>query len=1058
MKKTKLLVFGLCSILLLASPLMSCSNDSSSDSSSSSSSSSGNGGGNQNSGSGGSGGSGGAGGSTSTTITASEVSAMQANLIGKAKAGDTVTLSAGKVPEDASITIDKALTVNGNGIDGLTVKVASSVKDNVVLKNFKNAKIEIVKPKVSASARAVSLNDTISEDGEKIEKFGDGALPLKLEGCTIEEFRAEDDVALYLGTGDDKSTIDDLILKKGAENFTFIENDADTSKEDRSFVEKMYFEDGLKEINLIGGTFDDVTFADGYADKKLEFNYDAEFEQFKDDSFMEKAFVEERDIAIAEYEATNGKGVYKFEMTKADFNKLNGYMGVIFLNDEQAAAATGVVDLEAFQKKATYDTPMYNMAIMGAFRVKDSRATGLQPLYGRNSSYLDYNDAFFGNNFRDFVRKIYLDNYAIYSKEAIIIDIGEEKVTLYVNMAAIKKQDVTINITPNYGEEGAAPEGIFEGGSKFTRVDLTGYKPYFIIDAGVQDSNGVPMAYESSIEFQFLYDVDVSNEIPDTYGSNAISFIDNCISKPNENQSFPKNRWIYLPISPDQKSDVGEPLYYPFAMTEVTEVYPDVSAVEAAEWSVNQEHITVAYYDPELKLMYNDETIIKENLNPMDAWEYYYDKNFEYKIPCDPMAFAGGLYWGFDSKVVPEKITTVYARPKRFVTFFTKEVDPETNKERDEYVPGLFDIGFINFPNISPEIMGLPGPHIFFKTYDPETKELSDKITKPTEVNDYGFVYLVEAYVNLVIADPNDATKLKEIGSRKVEALPITGEGGEYNPNGNVGETYFYASAEMTAGSQYTPATKSNLNESLGTKLYFDLPVKILTSDNSKVKSSLNYFEFKGKLDKGEKFYISQSPAPAFTDPEGIEHPAQTEEDITWTAAKLEKYVTEDLLNGMIQPIRAYDELLNNTSVTVHELVDGFDENGDPKKVDQTMITSISSVLADFDTGMASFYSDEEMKTLLTRAQLSALEENANIYRKYKTFKVYMINAFDGKPFDTPQSKTINNIVMEILNDPNSHLYADADCKTEYTTEDQIKALEEGTSLYQKTVVPETNN
>ena len=160
----------------------------------------------------------------------------------------------------------------------------------------------------------------------------------------------------------------------------------------------------------------------------------------------------------------------------------------------------------------------------------------------------------------------------------------------------------------------------------------------------------------------------------------------------------------------------------------------------------------------------------------------------------------------------------------------------------------------------------------------------------------------------------------------------------------------------------------------------------------------------------------------------------------------------------MIQPIRAYDELLNNTSVTVHELVDGFDENGDPKKLDQTIITSISSVLAEFDTGMASFYSDAEMTTSLTRAQLSALEENASIYKKYKTFKVYMINAFDGKPSDTPQNKTVSSIVMEILNDSNSHLYADAACTTEYTTEEQLKALNEGTTLYQKTVVSETNN
>ncbi len=232
-----------------------------------------------------------------------------------------------------------------------------------------------------------------------------------------------------------------------------------------------------------------------------------------------------------------------------------------------------------------------------------------------------------------------------------------------------------------------------------------------------------------------------------------------------------------------------------------------------------------------------------------------------------------------------------------------------------------------------------------------------------------------------------------------------------------------------------------------------------MTSDNSKVKKTLNYFEFKEKLENGEKFYISTQASPAFTDPvTGEEIPAQTVEDITWTAAKLEKYVTEELLNGMIQPIRAYDELLNNTSVTVHELVDGFDENGNPKKLDQTVNTSISSVLAELDTGMASFYSDAEMTTELTRAQISELTANTNIYRKYKTFKVDIINASDGQPFGNPQNKTISSIVMEILNDPNSHIYADVACTTEYTTEEQLKALADGTSLYQKFVEPETNN
>ena len=97
------------------------------------------------------------------------------------------------------------------------------------------------------------------------------------------------------------------------------------------------------------------------------------------------------------------------------------------------------------------------------------------------------------------------------------------------------------------------------------------------------------------------------------------------------------------------------------------------------------------------------------------------------------------------------------------------------------------------------------------------------------------------------------------------------------------------------------------------------------------------------------------------------------------------------------------------------------------------------------------------MKTLLTRDELSALKENDNVYRKYKTFKVYMINAFDGKPSDTPDTRAINDVIDQGIIDPNTHVYADASCTTEYTTAAQIKALADGTSLYWKFVAPENN-
>ena len=229
-----------------------------------------------------------------------------------------------------------------------------------------------------------------------------------------------------------------------------------------------------------------------------------------------------------------------------------------------------------------------------------------------------------------------------------------------------------------------------------------------------------------------------------------------------------------------------------------------------------------------------------------------------------------------------------------------------------------------------------------------------------------------------------------------------------------------------------------------------------MTPDNSSVKETLNYFEFKEKLEKGEKFYSSTQTSPAFTDPEGIEHPAQTEEDITWTAAKLEKYAPVEPVTGTILPITVYEELFNNTYVTVHDLLAGYDENGEPTTNDQTSQLFVSSVLAELDTAMANFYSDAEMTTKLTRAQISELTANTNIYRKYKTFKMYMINT-DGTVSDTPDNRAINDVIAQAIIDPNTHVYADAACAKEYTTAAQIKALDDGTSLYWKMVMPSNN-
>ena len=63
----------------------------------------------------------------------------------------------------------------------------------------------------------------------------------------------------------------------------------------------------------------------------------------------------------------------------------------------------------------------------------------------------------------------------------------------------------------------------------------------------------------------------------------------------------------------------------------------------------------------------------------------------------------------------------------------------------------------------------------------------------------------------------------------------------------------------------------------------------------------------------------------------------------------------------------------------------------------------------------------------------------------------------NGEVADTPNNQAINDVISQAIIDPNTHVYADAACTTEYTTEAQIKALDDGTSLYWKMVMPSNN-
>lgn len=463
---------------------------------------------------------------TAAEEAAADTSSTRQQQIDNAAAGSTVTLNTSFT--DTSITITKALTVNGNGISGLTVTVNSNVTSNVTLKNFVRANI-IVKPVSTTnnnirnisgirSARSAivtqpyySTNSSAGSSNEGFEKMGDNALPLKLEDCEIAKFDAEADVALYMESGDGKkSVIDEINLKSGVEEFTFIEMDkADkpetsaneaTATDKKSNVGELNIEgNGIEKINLIGGTFDDVNLANGFTGDAIDFKYDKEFNDqfgnFSDkDAFFGNSKIEEKDVGVAEKTAANGN-VYSFQMSKDNFLAMNGFLTIFFMTPEQKAwmdqhdgsvTAIGPRQSEIFMdiiSCATMENPIYMMMPTGLFTVEDpENATGLNTIYGSEYAYADYAHAIARGVIGYYENEdvVVLDKYRNYNKEAIIANFEGDYVTIYVNTAAIRKEDVILG----NGVHNSDLEQKTEIGTKISEINLDGYIPYLAVDFG----------------------------------------------------------------------------------------------------------------------------------------------------------------------------------------------------------------------------------------------------------------------------------------------------------------------------------------------------------------------------------------------------------------------------------------------------------------------------------------------------------------------------------------------------------------------------------------------
>ena len=645
--------------------------------------------------------------------------------INNAKEGATVTLNASLASAGKELTITKALTVDANNIEGLSVTVSSDVANQVVFKNFKKAKFDIISP----VNRSISRGDESPEGEGSFKKFGDEALSLKLEGCSIEELSTVSDLALFMGSGNDKSVIDSLILKKGAEDFTFIEFDeSGTETADKSLVKDLTIEDGVKEINLIGGTFDDVNFAADFSDK-VDFKYDKEFgDQLnfeKKDEFLEGDKIEARDIAVAEVKDTsaNETNIYKFTMPREQFDLLNGHMDIIFLTDEQKNA---IMDVEGYNNGSvdyletiTFDTPAYDMSLMGAFTVaKDEEGNvsdGLNAVYGASKVYFDYsNTVRFVEGQSEFVKTVHLEKYMTYSKEAVIVEVGDRDVTVYLNKNAVRKSDLLLCSGWKAPDAGEDATGTSEGGTKLSSINLDAYTPYFAANIISFDDGTAPFNSEA-----------VANSIlPD-------------------NKSLPR-RIFDIPTS-DKTAFLR---YYIAFLMESAQTYPDVSNVVLPEIEIPLNKVTVKYYDKTLETLVKSEEIARENIDPLtDEYEYYFDKDFT-KIIGETGPFFD---WDKQFKELGYKDgdeIVIYARPLRTIKFESVGLMMNINDNR---------IAMLSFADDG-TVTAMDG--IIVKLFKTCTDgKYSDPITSPKAAEDNSTVYVVRPYVSVYAAGKEEGTE-----------------------------------------------------------------------------------------------------------------------------------------------------------------------------------------------------------------------------------------------------------------------------------------------------------
>lgn len=421
--------------------------------------------------------------------------------INAAHAGGSVTLNPSNT--GTSITISKPLSVNGSGIQNLSVTVNANVADDVTLTNFPNATLTITNSSSGNQAHSALIRSAYAArdaggagDDAKPRELGDDNPKLRLENSSFTRITADENVTLFLDAEADKVDIDLLELKNRVDEFVLIGNDdEDTAIDDKSRIEMLTVEAGVGEIDLVGGRFADLVFTGDFTDK-VDFYYEE-----KSDYQAGEAFKARLAEATAQAEAMdvcavrNGSGIYKITVPKEKIEAAQGTrqggmagtwgsISIMLMTDEQVAAFVASIPAQVDPQNplwicpneetgwnwATKEQPYFDICYTGSY-LFNTEDVGLYAVSG-DMQYTLHEDGEGGFNTE------YYDYYRCYSTDALCSECDGNNFTIWLDMSNLRKSDLN---TCAYKANGHDDE-YYLTPNKVTEIDLEGYKPYIALD------------------------------------------------------------------------------------------------------------------------------------------------------------------------------------------------------------------------------------------------------------------------------------------------------------------------------------------------------------------------------------------------------------------------------------------------------------------------------------------------------------------------------------------------------------------------------------------------